>query len=56
MFTRAGDAYVMDWNNHRVISFDDNDELVVLTGIGGNLGDGPEGDASQEISSVKMHV
>ena len=38
---------VMDWNNHRVISFDDNDELVVLTGIGGNLGDGPEGDASQ---------
>ena len=37
---------VMDWNNHRVISFDANDELVVLTGVGGNLGDGPEGDAS----------
>ena len=37
---------VMDWNNHRVISFDDNDELVVLTGVGGNLGDGPEGDAT----------
>ena len=37
---------VMDWNNHRVIGFDDNDELVVLTGVGGNLGDGPEGDAS----------
>jgi hypothetical protein len=37
---------VMDWNNHRVITFDERDELVVLTGVGGQLGDGPEGDAS----------
>ena len=37
---------IMDWNNHRLITFDDADELVVLTGVGGRLGDGPEGDAS----------
>jgi sugar lactone lactonase YvrE len=37
---------IMDWNNHRVVTFDKKDELVVLTGVGGNLGDGPEGDAS----------
>lgn len=37
---------IMDWNNHRVITLNDDDEVVVLTGVGGNLGDGPEGDAS----------
>ena len=37
---------IMDWNNHRVITFDADDELVVLTGVGGRLGDGPEGDAA----------
>lgn len=37
---------IMDWNNHRVITLDDNDEIMVLTGVGGQLGDGPEGDAS----------
>lgn len=36
---------ILDWNNHRVVTFDDNDELVVLTGVGGELGDGPEGPA-----------
>jgi sugar lactone lactonase YvrE len=41
-----GSPLIMDWNNHRVITLDDNDEVVVLTGVGGQLGDGPEGDAS----------
>ena len=37
---------VMDWNNHRVVTFDEDDELTVLTGVEGRLGDGPEGPAS----------
>ncbi len=37
---------ILDWNNHRVVTLDDNDGVVVLTGVGGQLGDGPEGDAS----------
>lgn len=37
---------VMDWNNHRVVTFDEDDQLRVITGVGGMLGDGPEGDAS----------
>lgn len=36
---------IMDWNNHRLITLDENDELKVLSGVGGQLGDGPEGDA-----------
>ncbi len=36
---------ILDWNNHRLVTLDDNDELVVLTGVGGELGDGPEGPA-----------
>lgn len=38
---------ILDWNNHRVVSIDENDQTVTLTGIGGLLGDGPEGDALQ---------
>ncbi|MCB9780480.1 MAG: hypothetical protein H6742_18080 [Alphaproteobacteria bacterium] len=38
---------IMDWNNHRVIALDEEDRIVVLTGIGGQLGDGPEGDPAQ---------
>lgn len=35
---------IMDWNNHRVVTVDDEDQVVVITGVGGELGDGPEGD------------
>ena len=38
---------VMDWNNHRIITFDDDDRLRVLSGVEGRLGDGPEGPASE---------
>jgi hypothetical protein len=37
---------IMDWNNHRIITIDDDDKVKVLSGVGGQLGDGPEGDAS----------
>ena len=37
---------VMDWNNHRVVTFDDDDKLRVLSGVEGRLGDGPEGPAA----------
>ena len=35
---------IMDWNNHRLVTLDDDDEVVLITGVGGQLGDGPEGD------------
>lgn len=37
---------IMDWNNHRLVTLDDDDNVVVLSGVGGQLGDGPEGDAA----------
>jgi len=37
---------IMDWNNHRIITIDEDDNVKVLSGVGGQLGDGPEGDAS----------
>ena len=37
---------VMDWNNHRVVTFDEDDKLKVLSGVEGRLGDGPEGPAA----------
>ena len=37
---------IMDWNNHQVITLDEEENVVVLSGVGGFLGDGPEGDAS----------
>lgn len=37
---------IMDWNNHRLITLDENEEIEVISGIGGQLGDGPEGDAA----------
>ena len=38
---------VMDWNNHRIVTFDDEDKLKVLSGVEGRLGDGPEGPAAE---------
>ncbi|TNE88395.1 MAG: hypothetical protein EP330_15040 [Deltaproteobacteria bacterium] len=40
-----GTPFVIDWNNHRVVRLDENDEIVIVTGHGGLLGDGPEGPA-----------
>ncbi len=40
---------IMDWNNHRIVTLDENDELQIISGIGGMLGDGPEGDALQAM-------
>ena len=42
---RDGTPVIMDWNNHRLVSLDENDEIKILSGVGGQLGDGPEGDA-----------
>ncbi|MCB9761124.1 MAG: hypothetical protein H6739_14890 [Alphaproteobacteria bacterium] len=36
---------IMDWNNHRLITLDEDESVEILTGVGGQLGDGPEGDA-----------
>jgi sugar lactone lactonase YvrE len=36
---------IMDWNNHRLVTLDEDDRTVTVTGVGGQLGDGPEGDA-----------
>jgi sugar lactone lactonase YvrE len=39
-FSPEGEAYIADWNNHRVIRFDEKDELRVV--VGAELpGDGP---------------
>lgn len=39
-----GHAYVLDWNNHRIRSIDDEGHTHTLVGTG-ELGDGPEGPA-----------
>jgi len=36
---------IIDWNNHRIVTLDHDDRVVTLTGVGGLLGDGPEGPA-----------
>ena len=33
-------ALIMDWNNHRVVTLDEDEKIVVLTGVG-EIGDGP---------------
>lgn len=38
---------IMDWNNHRLITLDEDDAVRTISGIGGQLGDGPPGDALQ---------
>ena len=38
--------YILDWNNHRIITVDADDNVQVVTGIGGELGDGPVGPAA----------
>lgn len=43
-FSPDGDAYILDWNNHRVRKVD-ADGLVMTVAGSGLLGDGPEGDA-----------
>lgn len=43
-FGPDGDAYVLDWNNHRIIQIDEEGIVHVVAG-NGLLGDGPEGDA-----------
>lgn len=35
---------IMDWNNHRLVKLDEDDAVVPITGVGGQLGDGPPGD------------
>lgn len=42
-----GTPFIIDWNNHRVVRLDENEEIVVVTGVGGFLGDGPEGPATE---------
>ena len=29
---------IMDWNNHRIITIDEDDAVKVLSGVGGQLG------------------
>ncbi|MCB9686083.1 MAG: hypothetical protein H6735_13665 [Alphaproteobacteria bacterium] len=44
-FHPDGWPVIMDWNNHRLITLDEQDRVKIITGVGGELGDGPEGDA-----------
>ena len=44
-FGPDGLAYVLDWNNHRVVRISADDTLEIITGVGGELGDGPPGPA-----------
>lgn len=39
-------GYVLDWNNHRIVRVNADDELELISGVGGELGDGPEGPAA----------
>ncbi len=36
---------IMDWNNHRLVTLDESESIEVISGVGGQLGDGPEGEA-----------
>ncbi len=36
---------IMDWNNHRIVTLDADEAIQVVSGVGGQLGDGPEGPA-----------
>ena len=40
-----GYPVLLDWNNHRLLTLDEDEQVVILSGVGGMLGDGPEGDA-----------
>lgn len=35
---------IMDWNNHRILTIDADENIQVISGVGGQLGDGPPGD------------
>ncbi len=37
---------ILDWNNHRIVRIDPDDTVHTITGVGGQLGDGPEGPAA----------
>lgn len=41
----TGAPVIMDWNNHRIVTLDDEENVRTITGVGGQLGDGPEGPA-----------
>jgi hypothetical protein len=44
VFDPADDhPYVLDWNNHRIVSVEDDGSTRTITGTAGVLGDGPEG-------------
>ena len=40
-----GTPVLLDWNNHRIITLDETESIVTLTGVAGELGDGPAGPA-----------
>ena len=44
-----GFPVIMDWNNHRLVTIDADDKVHTLTGVGGELGDGPEGNAASAL-------
>lgn len=48
-FAPDGTPYVLDWNNHRIFSIDENEAVVAVTGEPGLLGDGPAGPASAAL-------
>lgn len=41
----SGDAYILDWNNHRIVTVGSDDLVHTVTGVAGELGDGPPGPA-----------
>jgi len=53
-FDASGKPYVLDWNNHRVLTLDDKNRLKLV--IGGIFGDAPDGQADKIGLNHPTHV
>lgn len=53
-FDSSGKLYVVDWNNHRILTLDDDGNIKLL--VGGRFGDAPDGQADQIGLNHPTHV
>lgn len=54
-FGADGRPYVLDWNNHRIVTIDDDDTVHRVVGTG-ELGDAPDGDALDGSLNHPTHI